>query len=116
MALASGSLRGLAAPLRPAAAAALKWAERNGVQVTVTSVQRTRAKQQKLYRDYIEGRSRFPAAPPGQSAHEYGLAWDSFVEERFVDWWKAVRRAYGWQVPDSDWVHAQLPNWEQYVR
>jgi len=43
---------------------------------TVTSVTRTRSEQNKLYAAYLAGRSRFPAAAPGTSKHERGLAMD----------------------------------------
>ncbi len=42
----------------------------------VTSVYRSRRQQEALYRDYLSGRSKIPAAPPGQSAHEYRVAFD----------------------------------------
>jgi len=32
--------------------------------------------QTKLYRRYLAGLSRYPAAPPGTSKHELGLAFD----------------------------------------
>ena len=109
-------LAGLDARLRPAAAFALNWARKNGVQVIVTSVRRDRKKQLRLYQRFVRGESRFPAAPPGTSAHEYGLAWDSFVSDELVPWWTAVRQAVGFQVPSNDWVHAQAPNWETLIQ
>ncbi len=43
----------------------------------VTSVLRTATMQRKLYRRYLAGKSGgLPAAPPGQSLHQYGLAFD----------------------------------------
>lgn len=47
-----------------------------GIRYRVTSAYRSRAQQAKLYAAWRAGRSRFPAAPPGRSAHEYGLAAD----------------------------------------
>jgi len=47
-----------------------------GYPITVTSVLRTRATQERLYRDFILGRSKYPAAKPGTSPHERGLAFD----------------------------------------
>jgi len=44
--------------------------------VVVTSARRDRAQQEKLYADYLAGRSKFPAAPPGQSTHGAGYAFD----------------------------------------
>lgn len=110
------SLLTLNAAIRPAAASAISFARSQGVSIVVTSVKRSTAEQRKLYADYLAGRSRFPAAPPGRSAHEFGLAWDSYVEPSLVDWWVAVRQAFGWHVPANDWVHAEVPNWSQYVR
>jgi len=110
------SLLTLAASIRPAAASAISFARSQGISIVVTSVRRSRTQQRKLYADYLAGRSKFPAAPPGRSAHEYGLAWDSWVEAPYVDWWVAVRRAFGWHVPSNDWVHAEVPGWERFVR
>jgi len=44
--------------------------------LVVTSALRTSAKQQRLYADWRSGKSLIPAAPPGKSLHEYGLAFD----------------------------------------
>jgi len=42
----------------------------------LTSTRRSRAEQTQLYDAYLRGESRFPAAPPGHSKHELGLAFD----------------------------------------
>ena len=42
----------------------------------VSSVTRSRSDQAELYKAYVSGRSRFPAAAPGTSKHERGLAMD----------------------------------------
>ena len=42
----------------------------------VTSVRRSQQEQARLYQAYVEGRSSLPAAPPGRSAHQRGLAFD----------------------------------------
>lgn len=47
-----------------------------GLNPRITSTFRSREEQAALYRDYLAGRSRFPAAPPGSSLHEWGLAMD----------------------------------------
>lgn len=44
--------------------------------LVVTSARRSPAKQARLYDDYIRGLSKIPAAPPGGSLHQYGLAFD----------------------------------------
>jgi len=48
----------------------------NDGRLVVTSAKRSSAKQSRLYDDYIRGISLIPAAPPGKSLHEYGLAFD----------------------------------------
>ena len=63
--------------------------------VRITSVTRSRAQQAALYRRFLAGRSRFPAAPPGRSKHEYGVAWDMVTEPYWVlgtlgGWWKQL--------------------------
>lgn len=44
--------------------------------VTITSVRRSRTRQARLYRARQAGQHPYPVAPPGQSKHELGLAWD----------------------------------------
>lgn len=48
----------------------------SGIRYRVTSTYRTRAEQTRLWRLWQSGRSRYPAAAPGRSAHEYGVAAD----------------------------------------
>lgn len=95
---------------------ALDYAKQVGVPVTVTSTYRSMAQQQQLYTNYLAGRSQFPANPPGASGHNYGLAWDSVVPEAFREWWTSVRGYFGFKVPANDWIHAEVPNWQELVR
>jgi len=44
--------------------------------LVVTSARRSSTDQQRLYARYLRGESKLPAAPPGRSAHEFGLAFD----------------------------------------
>jgi len=44
--------------------------------LVVTSSLRSSSKQSRLYADYLSGKSVIPAAPPGRSLHEHGLAFD----------------------------------------
>jgi len=44
--------------------------------LVVTSARRSPGKQADLYRKWQRGESKIPAAPPGSSLHEYGLAFD----------------------------------------
>lgn len=101
--------------VKEAADWALSWAEYYGVPVTVTSGFRTWQDQERLYADYMAGRSRFPANRPGDSAHNFGLAWDSWVPEEYRSWWEYVRKAAGFEVLPNDWIHAQVYNWRKYV-
>jgi len=121
----SSALRGLHEQLRPYAEWALELAELYGLEPTITSVYRSWEDQQRLRTRYERcvatgqfGRTpecRYPANRPGDSAHQYGLAWDSWVPPQDMPLWVAIRRAVGWEVPAHDQIHAQLPNWRSYV-
>lgn len=56
--------------------AATEYQLQTGKSVEIVSGLRTAEQQQKLYEDYVSGKSRFPAAPPGRSRHESGSAVD----------------------------------------
>lgn len=125
--MASGRLRlaGLDTSVREAAEWCLQWADYYNVPVTVNSGFRSWAEQQKLYTNYLqclqEGAmgSRpdcmYPANPPGDSAHNFGFAWDSSVPDWALSWWVYVRQLAGFRVPPNDLIHAEVPNWRQYV-
>lgn len=118
-------LRGLHPNLRPYAEYAVEVARKYGVPVEVTSVYRSVSEQSELYDNYQrclrEGRfgrepgCMYPANRPGDSAHNFGLAWDSTVPARYQAWWDYVRRAMGFEVLSNDRIHAQLPSWRRYV-
>lgn len=73
----SGNLSGINQNLAGAiSAAAAEYKSITGKNITVTSGLRDSSKQKQLYDDYKSGRSPFPAAPPGSSKHERGLAVD----------------------------------------
>ena len=117
-------LLGLDRDVRHAARWSLKWADYYGVPVTVTSGKRSWAKQVKLRKNYEGclargefGKNRgcmFPANRPGDSAHNYGWAWDSTTAAEFQPWWNQVRGMAGFSVPGNDVIHAEVPNWRQY--
>ena len=72
-----GSLKGNTSGLDPELLKRLMAAsEVYGKPLTITSGFRTSAKQKELYDDYKAGKSPFPAAPPGSSKHEKGMAVD----------------------------------------
>lgn len=56
--------------------AAIEYKAQTGKPVTVTSGVRSVEQQQKLYDDYVSGRSKYPAARPGHSKHDRGEAVD----------------------------------------
>jgi len=125
------ALAGLHAALRPFANYALEVAEFNGILVSVTSVYRSVEEQRRLYTNYqrcrrlgLAGRDirltpgmscAWPANPPGDSAHNYAFAWDSVVAPEHQEAWDYIRREIGWEVPSTDVIHAELPNWRDYV-
>lgn len=101
--------------MRAHAEHALAWAHYYGIPVQVTSTLRSWGQQQRLYTEYLAGRSRWPAAPPGGSAHQYGLAWDSVSSPQHRASWIWLRKALGWHVPAGDEIHAAVPNWRLYA-
>lgn len=79
------SYMGLEPVTRDALILLKEYAEAAGLQVTVTSTFRSAVQQAALYRRRAQQRAAgldvLPAAPPGRSQHEYGLAFD-MVENR----------------------------------
>ena len=51
------------------------------VQVRLTSGRRTRKVQRELWEMWVRGESDLPAAPPGTSKHEFGLAADLVTDD-----------------------------------
>ena len=70
------SLKALHPQLIRPAQILLELGKRYDQKLVVTSVKRSRSKQRRLYNRYMSGKSQIPAAPPGGSLHEYGLAFD----------------------------------------
>jgi hypothetical protein len=73
-------LSGLDPNVRPWAEWFVSALRAAGYNPIITSVRRSRATQERLYRDYLAGRNPYPVAVPGTSRHERGLAWDMVVE------------------------------------
>jgi len=118
-------LSGLHPEVKAAAEWALGWADFYGVPVTVTSGLRSWQEQAVLRRNFENclargefgktDRCRFPANKPGDSSHNWGLSWDSETDPRFQDWWTMVRRLAGFEVLPNDVIHAQVPQWRDFV-
>lgn len=117
-------LQGLDRSIRANAQWCLDVAHAFGVPVTVTSTYRSWSEQAQLYQHYQRclergamgtGDCRYPANRPGDSAHEFGLAWDSSVPPVYQDWWDYVRQLAGFEVLPNDRIHAQYPGWRSYV-
>lgn len=108
-------LAGTHPDVRAAAEFAVRIADFYGVPVTVTSGLRTFDEQRRLYKRFLSGRARFPAAPPGGSAHEFGMAFDSVVSRADLPLWNAIREYVGFRTLPSDIVHAVVPNWRSFV-
>lgn len=105
------TFKGLQPWLRPYADWLLSAAPYAGAtSVRVTSVRRSRAQQAQLYKSYLAGRSSFPAAPPGSSKHEYGLAFDMVTEpfsalDTLGVWWRQL----GGEWSTTDRIHFAAP-------
>lgn len=111
--------------VKAAAEWAVGWADFYGVPVTIVSAKRSMATQARLRRNFEQcvatGRfpsppdCKFPANRPGDSAHNFALAWDSVVPPEFMPWWMHVRRVAGFDVRDNDPPHAEYPRWRDFV-
>jgi len=82
--------------------------------LVVTSSRRSASKQQRLYNDWIRGVSKIPAAPPGRSLHQHGLAFDMArigkdpLGDPLLIWLGAVWESWGGQWGgERDPVHFQ---------
>lgn len=88
-----------------------------GLLPQMTSGRRTTGQQLRLWKNYLKGASRFPALPPGLSAHEYGVAFDMLVrpEDYLADvgyTWETWGGVWGGQ---GDPVHFEIPSSRSYV-
>ena len=68
----------------------------------LTSTRRSRSEQIQLYTAYLRGESRYPAAPPGRSMHELGLAFDYVADPQILEElgriWTSVGGVWGGRV------------------
>ena len=108
-------LAGLNPQVRSRAALSLDWADFFRIPVTVTSGVRSWAEQAALRRRWESGLSQFPANRPGDSSHQFGLAWDSIVSAADQADWDLIRRWAGFEVLERDLPHAQVFRWRDFV-
>lgn len=104
------SLRELSPEVRPAAQALVRWLQRRGIRVTVTSARRSYATQAALYAKCQRQACPYPVAPPGHSQHALGLAWDMVLEPPAYALagraWEHIGRTWGGRFGDKvhfDW-------------
>lgn len=110
-------LRGLHPDVRARADWAVRYAESQGVPVTITSVYRTWEDQADARRRWLAGLSPYPANRPGDSSHNWGLGFDSWVPEPYWEFWDAVKVYAGFRTyPVRDRVHAEYPGWRSVVK
>lgn len=107
-----GALNQLVPGMREAAGYLVEAVRLAGGTATVTSVLRTRKRQEQLYRRWLEGRSPFPAAKPGTSKHEKGLAFDVVIRPKALETaaghlWESWGGRWGGRFKDP--IHFEAP-------
>ena len=90
-----------------------------GLSPQVTSVVRSYATQKRLYDTYRQGKSRYPAAPPGYSAHEQGWAFDLQLNDASWladagDLWESWGGTWGGRFNDP--IHFELGGASAYLK
>jgi hypothetical protein len=106
-------LVGLYEPWRQWCEYVLEYLDRRGFAPIVTSGLRTNGEQLRLYQLYLAGRSRLPAAPPGRSAHNYGLAIDVWAGNGQQEAMMTILRAFGGETVSGDPPHIQYPGFRR---
>lgn len=98
---------GLVYWLRPYAQYLYRVALYNQLHPRVTSVYRSNQTQAILYARYRQGLTNLPAAPPGESKHQYGLAFDMVTDDNASvgALWQAMGGRWG---GSTDPVHFEI--------
>lgn len=88
----------------------VRFLEKSGLKVRITSTRRDPSEQLRLWRCYQAGLSRFPAAPPGHSTHALGIAVDLVLNPPAYAWagdrWE--RAGFTWGGRFRDPIHFDL--------
>lgn len=111
----AATLRALIPELQPYAQQLINVCSQYGLMPRVTSTRRSLREQTFLYERYVQGKSQYPAAKPGTSAHEFGWAFDMVVEPmaaladvgKLWESWGGV-----WGGHYSDPVHFEYPGFQ----
>ncbi len=72
----------------------------------VTSVYRSYSEQLRLWNN--RARNPYPVAPPGQSLHEYGLAWDMVGADDQLEAAGRAWNSWGGHWSPSDKIHFEV--------
>lgn len=96
------SFSGLQYWLRPYASALKNYFP----QLQVTSVYRSRSEQLRLYN--TRANNPYPVAPPGQSLHEYGLAFDMVGPKEQLRQAGAIWNSWGGHWSPVDEIHFEV--------
>ena len=99
----SAALSSLDPEFRPWAEALVGVAREYRLRPLITSTRRSLREQQRLYDEWLSGRARYPAAPPGRSLHNYGLAFDMVSSDNA--WLGEVWKYWGGCWSPGDDVH-----------
>jgi hypothetical protein len=122
--------------LHPEVRARVEWllavARANGIPVEITSTGRSQGTQAALRANFEQcvalgvypsdrrlnpGMScKYPANRPGDSAHEFAVAFDSTVPAKWLPAWTQLRELAGFRVADEqgDPIHGEVPNWRAF--
>ena len=112
------SIDALIPELAQACRALLQLAGQAGVPLQITSTLRTSSEQKHLYHEYLAGHSKYPAAPPGTSAHEFGYAFDAVTpsasdQNDFGTVWEQWGGVWGGRNRDP--IHFEYPGFKAGV-
>lgn len=104
----SSSLRALQPNVEPLARAFIRYLATRGIAAQVTSTRRDPDVQRQLYADYLAGRSRYPAAPPGRSTHATGIAFDMILNGKSPGAVPGARAPWEYQFAGAVWKRLGL--------
>lgn len=113
----SSNFKGLHPALIPFAEYLLLLIRQRDPGARVTSVRRSTSEQGRLWRRWLSGVARYPAAPPGKSKHEgraqtggYSIAFDISARKDALEWAGQVWEGWGgrWGGRFNDPIHFEV--------